>query len=349
MIDWRKVLVRPNDSLEQAIQILHSEGLRILLVVNNDNVLQGTVTDGDIRRALIRKLTMDSKIKEVMNSQPITIKDPYSHAEILIEMSNKGLLHMPVVDNHGVLCGLETLQHLIEKPMYDNFVFLMAGGFGTRLYPLTKETPKPLLHVGKKPILETILTQFIDAGFHNFFISTHFKPEMIQEHFRDGSLWGVKIQYIHEDAPLGTAGSLGLLPDNLPDLPIIMMNGDLLTRVDFEHLLDYHNNHNGIATMCVREFDFQVPYGVVEVDDCRITKITEKPVHRFFVNAGIYVLDRSLIKKVDGKSNLDMPDFLEKELGKEHIKAFPIHEYWLDIGRMEEYEKANREMNNLSL
>ena len=347
MDDWRKVLLTPKDSLERTIKVLHEGGCRIALVADKFGMLLGTVTDGDIRRALINQLTMESSVSLIMNGNPITVDDKVKNKDILSLMSDKSLLHMPIIDKDGILCGLETLQHLIESPIYDNPIFLMAGGFGTRLHPLTKDTPKPLLKVGNKPILEMIIEQFINYGFHNFYISTHFKSEQIRDYFKDGELHNISIKYVHEDSPLGTAGSLGLLPDDLPDLPIIVMNGDLLTKVDFKNLFNFHCEHNSEATMCVREYDFQVPYGVVEIDNYNIKEIKEKPVHRFFVNAGIYVLNRSLINKVDGKSCLDMTDFLEKELNNGGVNAFPIHEYWLDIGQMEEYEKANREFSTV--
>jgi len=347
MDDWRKVLLTPKDSLERTIKVLHEGGCRIALVADKFGMLLGTVTDGDIRRALINQLTMESSVSLIMNGNPITVDDKVKNKDILSLMSDKSLLHMPIIDKDGILCGLETLQQLIESPIYDNPIFLMAGGFGTRLHPLTKSTPKPLLKVGNKPILEMIIEQFINYGFHNFYISTHFKSEQIRDYFKDGELHNISIKYVHEDSPLGTAGSLGLLPDDLPDLPIIVMNGDLLTKVDFKNLFNFHCEHNSEATMCVREYDFQVPYGVVEIDDYNIKRITEKPVHKFFVNAGIYVLNRSLINKVDGKSYLDMTDFLEKELNNSGVKAFPIHEYWLDIGQVEEYEKANREFSTV--
>ena len=347
MDDWRKVLLTPQDSLERAVKVLHEGGCRIALVADKFGMLLGTVTDGDIRRALINQLTMESSVSLIMNGNPITVDDKVKNKDILSLMSDKSLLHMPIIDKDGILCGLETLQQLIESPIYDNPIFLMAGGFGTRLHPLTKSTPKPLLKVGNKPILEMIIGQFINYGFHNFYISTHFKSEQIRDYFKDGELHNISIKYVHEDSPLGTAGSLGLLPDDLPDLPIIVMNGDLLTKVDFKNLFNFHCEHNSEATMCVREYDFQVPYGVVEIDDYNIKRITEKPVHKFFVNAGIYVLNRSLINKVDGKSCLDMTDFLEKELNNGGVNAFPIHEYWLDIGQMEEYEKANREFSTV--
>ncbi len=344
---WSEVLIKLTDNLGKAIEVLEESGLRIALVVDKDNKLYGTLTDGDIRRAIMSGMTMSGRISDAMNKFPITAKITDSKEYILSLMNNMSILHVPIVDDDGVICGLETLQQLLEKPSYDNPVFLMAGGFGTRLHPLTKDIPKPLLKVGNKPILETIIHQFVDHGFHDFYISTHFKSELIRDYFKNGDQHGVSIRYIHEDTPLGTAGSLGLLPDNLPDLPIIIMNGDLLTKVDFKHLLDFHGNNNADATMCVREYDFQVPYGVVAIDGCSIRGITEKPIQKFFVNAGIYILNRNLINKVDGESFLNMTDFLEKELDCGGVNAFPIHEYWLDIGRIEEYEKANQDVNTI--
>ena len=344
MFDWKKVLLKPDDTMEYAIKVLHEGGSRIALVSDEHYRLLGTITDGDIRRAIMKQSTMKSPVSLIMNSNPLTINDKVKNEDILSLMTDKGLLHMPILNKDGTLCGLETLQHLIEKPIYDNPVFLMAGGFGTRLHPLTKETPKPLLKIGSKPILEMIIEQFISYGFHNFYISTHFKSEQISNYFKNGEIHNITIQYLHEDKPLGTAGSLGLLPDNLPDLPIIVMNGDLLTKVDFINLLDFHYDHDSEATMCVREYAFQVPYGVVQIDNYNIQEIKEKPVHKFFVNAGIYVLNKTLINKLDGKSYLDMTDLLDKELINEKVNAFPIHEYWLDIGRMEEYEKANQDI-----
>jgi len=344
--NWLKTIILSNKTIKDVIEILEYGGLRIALVVGDDNSLKGTVTDGDVRRALINDMSLDGLVSEIMNSNPVIAKTSDSREKLLIKMKSESILHMPIVNEHGKLCGLETLQQLIQTPSYDNPVFLMAGGLGSRLQPLTLDTPKPLLNVGSKPILETILEQFITAGFHNFFISTNFKSEMIQKHFGDGSSWSVSIQYINEEKPLGTAGALGLLPDNLPNLPIIIMNGDLLTKVDFQLLLSFHNEHDGIATMCVREYEYQVPYGVVDIEESQIKNIIEKPMHKFFVNAGIYVLDKTLIKKINGKSKMDMPDFLLKYVDKPFIKAFPVHEYWLDIGHMNEYQLANQDILN---
>ena len=342
-----EILLKSTDSIQVAIEVLHAGGCRIALVIDGSGKLLGTVTDGDIRRALIKHVNMDFYVEKIMNTTPTTALRSENSEAIISKMMNRNLLHVPIIDEQGVLVGLETLQHLIEKPSYDNLVLLMAGGFGARLHPLTENIPKTLLKVGNKPVLETIVLQFIDSGFNNFYISTHYKSEMIRDYFGNGNTNGITINYLSEKVPLGTAGSLGLLPKNIPDLPIIVMNGDLLTKVDFKNLLDFHNTNGGLATMCVREYDFQVPYGVVNVDDSKVTNITEKPVHKFFVNAGIYVLDKKLINKVDGNSYLDMTDLLENELEAGDINAFPIYEYWLDIGRTEEYERANREIQDL--
>jgi dTDP-glucose pyrophosphorylase len=347
MFDWEKIVIKSNDSLEHAIKVLQKGGCRITLVVDGHKKLLGTVTDGDIRRALLAGKKMIHRVSDVMNKSPVAAKKIDSREHILSLMNDMSILHIPILDAAGELCGLETLQKFYEKPSYDNPVFLMAGGSGTRLHPLTKNIPKPLLEVGKKPILETIIEQFIDHGFYNFYISTHFKSELIETYFQNGDQHGVSIRYVYEDTPLGTAGSLGLLPDNLPDLPIIMMNGDLLTKVDFKHLLDFHDSNHAEVTMCVREYDFQVPYGVVTIDGISIKEIKEKPVYNFYINAGIYVLNKNIIHKVDGESHLDITDFLEKELGSGKVNAFPIHEYWLDIGRLEEYEKANQDIITL--
>ena len=338
---WKKIILKQSATMQEAIQVLNNESLRIVLVGDDDQKLVGTITDGDIRRGLLRHLTMNTALSEFMFTQPTIASVTDDPNQILLKMQELDLLQIPIVDESGKVVGLETLQHLLTKKQYDNPVFLMAGGFGKRLRPLTEDTPKPMLYVGSKPILETILEQFIDAGFHNFYISTHYKAEILQAHFGDGSDWGVSINYIHEEKPLGTAGALGLLPKEGSDLPILVMNGDLLTKVDFQELLFFHSENGGDATMCVREYDFQVPYGVIQAEEHRITSIVEKPVHKFFINAGIYVLNPDSLNTIDGKSYLDMPHLLSEKInGNRQVNMFPLHEYWLDVGQVEEFEKA---------
>ena len=348
MYDWEKTILKKCATMQEAIQVLNNESLRIVLVVDDNQKLVGTITDGDIRRGLLRHLTINSALSEFMFTQPTVASVTDDHNQILLKMQELGLLHFPIVDECGKVVGLEYIHHILEKKRSDNPVILMAGGYGKRLRPLTEHTPKVMLNVGSKPILETILEQFIDAGFHNFYISIYFKAEILQAHFGDGSDWGVSINYIHEEKPLGTAGALGLLPKEGFDLPIIVMNGDLLTKVDFQELLSFHLENGGDATMCVREYDFQVPYGVIQAEEHRITSIVEKPVHKFYINAGIYVLNPDALNTIDGKSYLDMPHLLSEKInGNRQVNMFPLHEYWLDVGQVDEFEKAQLDSREL--
>jgi len=345
--DWQKVTLKISDSLDKAISVLHHGGLRVALVIDAENKLLGTITDGDIRRALLKHLNMESLVDEVMNKSPLVALNTDSVDTIMSKMKSRDLIHIPIIDENNKLVGLETLQHLTYGKKYDNPVFLMAGGFGTRLHPLTEDTPKPLLKVGSKPILETIIDRFIKAGFHNFYISTYFKADMIHEYFGDGSSWGVNIKYIDEVKPLGTAGAIGLLPSNLPNLPILMMNGDVLTKVNFENLLNFHQKQSGIATICIREYDFEIPFGVVNIENQNAKSFLEKPVKKFFVNTGIYVFEHEMISKVKAGDYLDMPTLLEQQITEGRtVNVFPLHEYWKDVGRIEEYQSVNNSFSN---
>jgi NDP-sugar pyrophosphorylase family protein len=223
----------------------------------------------------------------------------------------------------------------------------MVGGLGSRLWPLTENTPKPMLKVGDKPIVQTIIERFCEYGFVNIVMCVNYKSHIIQDYFGDGSEFGVNIEYIFEEERMGTAGALSLLR-SIPEGPFFVMNGDLLTNVNFEHLLTYHTESEAYATMCVREYDFQVPYGVVNIEGHNILSIEEKPVHRFFVSAGIYMLSPEAIRHIPENKFYDMPTLFEKLIEyKEKVVSFPIREYWLDIGRIEEYERANNEFHGV--
>ena len=341
---WRKALLDCGADVTTAAEVLTSSSMRIVLVVDKENRLLGTITDGDIRRALMAGSAMSSLATSVMQKNPIAVNQGDSGRKALQIMREKDLLHLPVLDAKGVVVGLETVRDLLFKEQRPNPVLLMAGGFGKRLYPLTREVPKPLLPVGEKPILQTILEQLAEGGFSQFFLAVHYRSEQVRAHFGDGSNWGVRIEYLEERQPLGTAGALSLLDRTMIDAPLLMMNGDLLTRLDFGQLVDYHSEHGGLATMCVREYDFQIPYGVVHGDGDQVTDIIEKPVQKFFVNAGIYILEPELLGQCRPDEAIDMPDLLRQVVNDgRKVSMFPIHEYWLDIGRMEEYERAQVE------
>lgn len=346
MKNWQNVVVNTNSPLEHAIQVMESGALRIVLVVDDANKLKGTVTDGDLRRALIRQIDLTAPVDSVMCPKPLVVDKTMAREDVIRLLERNKLLHMPVVNDNDELVGLHTIDDFYTSNKYDNIVFLMAGGFGTRLRPLTNSCPKPMLKIGDKPILELILESFIKSGFHRFYISLHYLPEMIKRYFGDGSKWGVTIDYVNEDSPLGTAGALGLLPQDKIDAPVFVMNGDLLTDVDFVSMRDFHLEHDSVATMGVREYEHQVPYGVIEMDGSRISSVVEKPVQKFFVNAGIYVLSEQLVKSVKQGEYLDMPDLLAAQIKQDkQVSSFPIREYWLDIGRMNDFERAQEEFD----
>ena len=345
--DWKNILVSPLTSIQEVLRTIDKEALQLALVVDASNRLLGTVTDGDIRRALINNVTLFQSVSEVMNATPTTVEVDTPRSKVLELMNTKQLHSIPVVDK-DVVVGLETYKSITQRNKYNNPVFLMAGGFGTRLKPLTDNCPKPLLKVGDKPILETVLLRFIKAGFHQFYISTHYLPEMIEEYFGSGEKWGVSIRYVHEKSPLGTGGALGLLPKDIPELPVIMMNGDVLTKVNFESLLAFHNKNHANATMCVREYEYQVPFGVIESEGSVIKSMIEKPIQRFHVNAGIYVVGRKIIEQVNPNEVIDMPTLLERFLGND-VLMYPFHDYWLDIGRMDDFKRAQNDIKSIGI
>jgi dTDP-glucose pyrophosphorylase len=347
--NWQNTLIKADCTVKDALVVIDKEALRGAIVVDSDNKLLGLVSDGDIRRGLLSGIPLDDSVAKVMNKNPTVGSPETSRLQLIELMESKGILSIPIVDD-GIVIALHTLHESLSTPKIDNPVFLMAGGFGTRLRPLTNNCPKPLLKVGDKPILEITLLNFIKSGFVNFYISTHFMPEMIEEHFGDGSKWRVNITYVYEDSPLGTAGALGLLPDDIPEMPLIMINGDILTNINFQKLLSFHLDECADATMCVREYEYQIPYGVIQGDQGQVTSMVEKPVQLFHVNAGIYVIDPSVIKQVKAGTVIDMPTLLEANISEQRkVMMFPIHEYWLDIGRMEDYQRAQSDIHTLRL
>lgn len=349
MNDWKSIVVKNDDTIRYAIDALDKSGLRIVLVTDKELRLLGALTDGDVRRAIIAGKDLGSHVDRIMNRAPITADVDTPREELLRIMREKNILSIPLLDN-GVLQGLETLSGAMNPVEQTTPVFLMAGGFGTRLRPLTDDCPKPLLKVGDKPILETVINSFIKLGFVDFYISTHYMPEKLRDYFGDGSKWGVGIQYVHEGTPLGTGGALGLLEKETQAQQIILMNGDILTTVDFTKLLKFHNQNNADATMCVREYEYQIPYGVIESEGSRVTSMVEKPVQKFFINAGIYVIGPKVTAQVKQDEYIDMPTLLDSCMSNgQDVLMFPVHEYWLDIGRMDDFHRAQRDIVSLGI
>ena len=346
-MEYKNLVVKSNIIIKSALKILDVTAKQILFVVDDDNRLVGTLTDGDIRRGLLRELSLESSISEVINRSPKTAKVGADEAELLRIMQATTVKQLPIVDDNGHLIHVISLEDIIYRPKRDNIVVLMVGGLGTRLRPLTNDCPKPLLKVGKKPILETILDSFIEAGFHRFYLAVNYKSQMIEDYFGDGSRFGVEISYIHEKKRMGTAGALYFLPEQ-PTAPIVVMNGDLLTKVDFAALVNYHEKQKAVATMAVREYSYQVPYGVINFDGEKIVSIEEKPEQSFFVNAGIYVLSPEAVKRVNKEEFFDMPELFNEVIASgQKTTVYPIREYWLDIGRLDDFERAQTEYGDV--
>lgn len=340
-MNWRDTLIGPASLLREAVEVIDAAGLQIALVIDEDGRLLGTVTDGDVRRAILRGVSLEEPVGRVMNENATTARAQDDRETLLALMRQRRLHQIPVLDATWRVVGLEVLDDLLKPQPKANPVVLMAGGLGTRLRPLTEDLPKPLLQVGPKPILETIIDSFIEHGFGRFYLSVNYKAEMIEAHFGDGSRWDVEIKYLREKERLGTAGALSLLPEP-PTEPIFVMNGDVLTRLNFAHLLDFHAAHDAMATMCVREYEMQVPYGVIRTQSHRIIDIHEKPTERYLVNAGVYVLQADALGLIPEDQSFDMPDLFKRLMDRgEETAVFPIREYWMDIGQLDEFHRAN--------
>lgn len=341
------IIVNETTSIIEVLQIIDKSSKQLALVVDENKRLLGTISDGDIRRALLQKVSLNEAVKNIYFRNPTVGKINDTKEDILKRAIAKKLHQIPIVDDDNRVIGLKEIEDLVSPSYKSNKVILMVGGLGTRLRPLTDNIPKPMLKVGNKPILQTIVEKFAEYGFVNIVMCVNYKSQMIQEYFKDGSNFGVSIEYVLETERMGTAGALSLLT-SVPNEPFFVMNGDLLTNVNFEHLYQYHVSNNATATMCVREYDFQVPYGVVNIEESKITSIQEKPVHKFFVSAGIYMLNPEAIQYVDKNVFFDMPTLFEKLIAQgKNTLSFPLREYWLDIGRIEEYEKAKSDYGEL--
>jgi dTDP-glucose pyrophosphorylase len=343
---WRKTLLNVESTLRQAIACLEESACQIVLVVSADNLLVGTLTDGDIRRGLLRGLDLGSPIESVIHREAI-VAPPQMTRDVVLHMMRANLIHaLPVVDNARRVVGLHLLNELLTPPQRSNIMVIMAGGKGTRLHPHTENCPKPLLPVGGKPMLEHIIERAKAEGFRHFVISLHYLGHMIEEYFGDGSRWSVQIDYLKEDTPLGTAGALGLL-DSPPALPFLVTNGDVLTDIRYGELVEFHSRHGAVATMAVRLHEWQHPFGVVRTKGVDITGLEEKPVSRTHINAGIYVLEPDALQLLNRAEHCDMPTLFNR-LREQNLRTivYPMHEPWLDVGRVADLERAQEENFN---
>jgi dTDP-glucose pyrophosphorylase len=339
---WRTTVLPPNSSIKQAIANLNDSGLQIVLVLAENDILLGTVTDGDIRRGLLRGLTLDAPIESVMRSNSLVAPPEMGREVVLQLMHANQFRQLPVVDADYRVVGLHFWAEVTTPTARPNPMVIMAGGLGTRLRPLTDNCPKPMLPVAGKPMLEHIIERAKAEGFGHFIISINYLGEIIEEYFENGSRLGVKIEYLKESTPLGTAGALGLLSPR-PELPFIVTNGDVLSDIKYADLLDFHVRHAAAATMAVRLHEWQLPFGVVQTKGVDIVGFEEKPISRSCINAGIYALSPEVLSLMAANCHSDMPTLFDKlKLSNKRLVAYPMHEPWLDVGRFDDLKRANK-------
>jgi dTDP-glucose pyrophosphorylase/CBS domain-containing protein len=345
MADWERLLVGPEDPVRAVMAVIDRAAKGIALVVDADRRLLGTITDGDIRRAILAGLGVDIPARLLLDrkapryARPATAPAGTPAPQLIELMHEHAVRHLPLLDGDGQVAGLFTLDELVPSSLPPVRAVIMAGGSGVRLRPLTDDTPKPMLPVGDRPLMELTLERLRQAGIQRVNVATHYRPEKITEHFGDGSAFGMKIDYVSEEQPLGTAGALGLIGKTEESLLVI--NGDILTRMDFRALVEYHCKHGADLTVAVREYALQMPYGAIESDGPRVVRVTEKPTVRFLVNAGIYLVEPRVLSYLVPGQRADMTDLIQKLIDDGRtVVSFPIVEYWLDIGQLADYERA---------
>jgi dTDP-glucose pyrophosphorylase len=337
---WRQAILKDNVSIEQAIRNLDQVAIKIVLIVGEQGELLGTIFDGDIRRGLLRGLSLGSSIDSVIHHNPLVVPPDMARELVLQLMVANKVQQIPVVDAQRRVVGLHLWDEINAPLSRPNLMVIMAGGMGTRLRPHTENCPKPLLPVAGRPMLEHIIERARTEGFEHFILTTHYLGHMIEEYFGDGSRWQVRINYLREQSPLGTAGAIGLQWPR-PELPFVVTNGDVLTDIRYSELLDFHVRYEAMATMAVREHEWQHPFGVVQTRGVDIMGFEEKPVVRTHINAGVYVLDPAALNELGVNEHCDMPTLFERLQTKGlRTVAYPMHEPWLDVGRPADYEHA---------
>jgi dTDP-glucose pyrophosphorylase len=338
---WRKAVLPVDVIIKQAVEVLDKVALKIVLIVDDVNNLVGTVTDGDIRRGLLGGLNLNSPVIEVTNKNPLVLNRKITQEEILNLMHVHKVQQIPILNSENKLIGLYLWDEMNASNKISNTIVIMAGGQGLRLRPETLNCPKPLLRVAGKPILEHIILRAKAQGFSNFIIAINYLGHMIEDYFQNGDNFGVKIEYLREPYPLGTAGALSLLDPNL-NSPFILINGDVITTLNFSDFLHFHNQNDAFVSMAIKEYESQNPYGVIKTQGLDVVDIYEKPLTRTNINAGMYVITTSILSELNKLVYLDMPDLLRtlQKKGK-RIIAFPIYESWADIGTLKDIRKLN--------
>ena len=339
---WRRAILPPDATIQQTIRNLNEVAIQIVLVVDENGELEGTVSDGDIRRGLLKGMELSSPIRDIAKNNPLVVPPGLERDLVIQLMAANKVRQIPVVNERNVVIGLHLWDEIMAPRVRENVMVIMAGGLGTRLLPHTETCPKPMLTVAGKPMLEHIIERAKLEGFHRFILAVHYLGHMIEDYFGDGARLGVKIDYLREEAPLGTAGALSLL-DPLPDLSFVVTNGDVITDIRYGELLDFHDRQGATATMAVRQYEWKHPFGVVQMKGVEIVGFEEKPITRTHINAGVYALDPDALDALQRDTHCDMPTLFERLQRLDHrTVAYPMHEPWMDVGRPNDLLAANQ-------
>jgi dTDP-glucose pyrophosphorylase len=338
---WRQAILPVKTTIQHAIRSLDQTSIKIVMVVNHLGELEGTISDGDIRRGLLKGLDLNSPITSVIHRNALVVTPEMGRELVLQLMGANKIQQIPIVNESRQVVGVHLWDEITTAPARPNLMIIMAGGMGTRLRPFTETCPKPLLPIAGKPMLEHIIERAKLEGFSHFVLAVHYLGHMIQSHFGDGEKLGVHIDYLNEKSPLGTAGALGLLSPR-PTVPFVVTNGDVITDIRYAEFLDFHVRHQAMATMAVRLHEWQHPFGVVQTRGIEIVGFEEKPVTRSHINAGVYALEPEALNLLSEDAHCDMPTLFERlQANSMRIVAYPMHEPWLDVGRPDDLRIAN--------
>jgi dTDP-glucose pyrophosphorylase len=340
---WRKAILPPNSTIQQVIRNLDEVAIKIALVVNEKGELEGTISDGDIRRALLKGMDLNSPIASVIHRNSLVVPPEMTRDLVRQLMVANKIQQIPAVDEHRHVVGLHLWDEITSPPVRSNVMVIMAGGKGTRLRPHTENCPKPMLPIAGKPMLEHIIERAKEEGFGHFVLAVHYLGHMIEDYFGSGTNMGVRIDYLREHTPLGTAGALSLL-NPIPEQAFVVTNGDVITDIQYGELLDFHLRHDAAATMAVRMHEWQHPFGVVHTQGIEIVGFEEKPIARSHINAGVYALNPNSLSVLSKDMLCDMPTLFERlQAQSRRTVAYPMHEPWLDVGRPDDLIRANSE------
>lgn len=332
--------VRLGEPLLRALHAIDVAGLGIALVEDAAAKMVGILTDGDIRRALLTGATLESALDAHVHRKFLAVSPAASRAEVLDLMQSRRFTQIPILDADGRLAGLHTLHEILGSAPRPNWAVVMAGGLGKRLKPLTDTMPKPMIRVAGRPILERIVLHLVGFGIRQIFLAVNYKAEIIENHFGDGTSFGCTISYLRERIPLGTGGALSLLPST-PEHAVLVVNGDLLTQFDVDTLISFHVRGGYRATVGVHQHAYTVPFGVVELKDDRIVRMREKPSEIWQTNAGIYLVEPDLLRRIEPDTYYPLPALVEECLERgEPVGAFHVEQDWMDVGHQSALERA---------